>query len=67
MLFGCSVPVVVRKVNHDSENKAEQDVSEKQGKWENDELFEFVGECYVDGYMNGEVLKRRKERDFVLI
>ncbi|KAF1967310.1 hypothetical protein BU23DRAFT_573334 [Bimuria novae-zelandiae CBS 107.79] len=37
ILYGCSVPVVLRKYD-----KTDQ--------------YQFIGECYVDGYMNGEAL-----------
>lgn len=40
VLLGCSIPVVLRPIEH--------------GK------FSFIGECYVDGFMNGEVLSMRK-------
>lgn len=50
VLFGCSVPVVLRK--HDNNDEYEN-------------LCEFVGECYVDGIMNGEALAlERKTQDF---
>lgn len=44
VLFGCSVPVVLREVEAD--------------------VYEFVGECYVDGIMNGEALEAGIERQF---
>jgi len=40
ILFGCSVPVVLRKCGDDSPNLH----------------YEFVGECYIHGKMDGEVL-----------
>ncbi|KAH6690200.1 hypothetical protein BKA61DRAFT_625796 [Leptodontidium sp. MPI-SDFR-AT-0119] len=46
VLFGCSVPVVLRELEN--------------------EVFEFVGECYVDGYMDGEAIGKAKERQFVI-
>lgn len=46
ILFGCSVPVVLRELEK--------------------EIFEFVGECYVDGYMDGEAIGQVKERQFVI-
>jgi hypothetical protein len=42
VLFGCSVPVMLRK-------RALQ------------EEYEFIGECYVDGFMNGEALSQVRE------
>lgn len=41
VLFGCSVPVVLRPVTGI------------------DDTYEFVGECYLDGYMNGEGIRQR--------
>jgi hypothetical protein len=38
VLFGCSVPVVLRRIG-------------------DDRIFEFIGECYLDGFMAGEALK----------
>jgi hypothetical protein len=37
ILFGCSVPVVLRKTAGETK-------------------FEFIGECFVDGYMSGEAV-----------
>lgn len=62
VLFGCSVPVVLRPVS------------------DLDNTYEFVGECYLDGYMNGEGIrersfvwtrksfgwKKREEKDFTM-
>jgi len=39
VLLGCSVPVVLRRMN------------DEEGTWE------FVGECYLQGFMDGEALK----------
>lgn len=46
VLYGCSVPVVLRKDDTD-------DGSANSCK--------FVGECYVDGMMDGEALSQGKE------
>lgn len=37
VLFGCSVPVVLRQCADKG-------------------TYKFIGECYVDGYMNGEAI-----------
>jgi hypothetical protein len=42
VLFGCSVPVLLRK------RAFKED-------------YEFIGECYIDGFMNGEALSQGKE------
>lgn len=51
ILYGCSVPVVLRK-------STEAD------------CYYFIGECYADGYMNGEALSHTEnleEKDFCLV
>jgi hypothetical protein len=40
VLFGCSVPVVLRKRQDDNET------------------WEFIGECYLHGFMEGQILER---------
>lgn len=51
VLFGCNVPVVLRK----------QD--------ERDRAYAFVGECYLHGFMNGEIMNQgvTPTEEFVLI
>ncbi|KAG6364696.1 hypothetical protein INS49_006300 [Diaporthe citri] len=52
VLYGCSVPVVLRKSGTDDESAS---------------LCKFVGECYVDGLMDGEALSLGKEaQDFMI-
>jgi hypothetical protein len=46
LLFGYSIPVVLRNRGTD---------------------FEFVGECYLEGYMDGEVIEQHHVEDFVLV
>lgn len=46
VLFGCSIPVILRERKGDEAG-----------------TFEFIGECYLDGFMNGEALD--KEHGFV--
>ncbi|ROV98390.1 hypothetical protein VMCG_07200 [Cytospora schulzeri] len=45
VLFGCSVPVVLRK-------REQGDADEP--------VYELIGECYLDGFMNGEALRLGK-------
>lgn len=53
VLYGCSVPVILRRCVADDEPE---------------NLFKFVGECYVDGLMDGEALGLGKEvEDFKII
>lgn len=51
ILFGCSVPVVLRRVSSDNIKH---------------QRFHFVGECYLDGYMNGEAIDCVISRDQTL-
>lgn len=54
ILLGCSVPVVLRKVQN------RQNVDRP--------TFKLVGECYLDGFMNGEGLKLDKDvQEFIII
>lgn len=49
VLFGCSVPVVLRPV-----------ISVPGGENTTTSTYEFVGECYLDGYMYGEKIPHRR-------
>ena len=44
LIFGCSIPVVLRKISASGGSPH----------------FEFVGECYVHGMMDGEALEGRQ-------
>jgi hypothetical protein len=56
ILYGCSVPVLLRKV----ENGGQEDSDIKV-------QYEFVGECYVHGVMDGEAFSQdMNEEDFEL-
>jgi hypothetical protein len=48
-MFGCSVPIVLREYEH--ENGAGSH-------------FEFVGECYVHGMMDGEAMDQVMAEDY---
>lgn len=48
MLFGCNVPVVLRKYEQPQDGYLPA-------------VFEFIGECYVDGFMNGEAVNSGKQ------
>ncbi len=51
VLYGCSVPIVLRRVLSGSE----------------EELYEFIGECYLDGFMSGEAMRLDAiDRNFVI-
>lgn len=53
VLFGCSVPVVLRKT----------DPPQTEGK----PTFRFIGECYLDGFMDGEGLNLGKQTEEFVI
>lgn len=56
VLFGCSVPVVLRRLGQDG-------IQGQDGP-----VFKFVGECYLDGFMDGEALGLgRQTHNFVMI
>lgn len=56
VLFGCSVPVILRRVG----------TSDVSG--ETTPLYRMVGECYLDGYMDGEALRLgRPNQGFTMI
>jgi hypothetical protein len=53
ILFGCSVPVILRKL-------------------QNEEFYEFIGECYLHGFMEAEAIALQiqgvlKEQEFILV
>lgn len=54
ILFGCSVPVVLRRL----------DQSQVRG---GRPTFRFIGECYLDGFMDGEGLELGKETEEFVI
>jgi hypothetical protein len=49
ILFGCSVPVVLKRVKDPRVTR----------------LFELVGECYIDGFMDGEAVQDQVLVDFL--
>lgn len=56
VLFGCSVPVVLRKIKQFG------------GPVDDAPLFRLVGECYLDGYMDGEALQLgQRTQEFMMI
>lgn len=56
VLFGCSVPVVLRRFER-------PELSEQNAR-----TFQFVGECYIDGFMDGEALALgRPVQDFTML
>ncbi|KAK8030464.1 HET-domain-containing protein [Apiospora arundinis] len=44
MIFGCSVPLVLRRVEHE--------------KLMETEIWAVIGECYIEGLMEGEIIER---------
>ena len=55
VLLGCSVPVVLRRRHSDGNGKGKGKGKEGEG------ALEFVGECYLHGFMNGEALEGVRE------
>jgi Heterokaryon incompatibility protein (HET) len=72
ILFGCSVPVVLRKVFHDmaqpdnvGENAKRKQADEepaRSGSSTSDHHYQFIGECYVHSLMDGEALTLQRNR-----
>jgi hypothetical protein len=53
MLYRCSIPVVLRKKYMSREQN-----NDREGESvTQDETYEFIGECYLHGFVNGEALK----------
>jgi hypothetical protein len=48
VLFGCSIPVVLRKFSTGCSENSKED------------SYEFIGECYLHGFMNGEALENER-------
>ena len=53
ILFGCSVPVVLREARHIPTSDKDKGTH-----------FEFVGECYVDGMMDGEAVEAVTAKEY---
>jgi hypothetical protein len=51
VLLGCSIPVALRKRRGKRSEKFAEELCEAAG-----ESYEFIGECYLHGFMNGEAL-----------
>jgi len=77
ILYGCSVPVLLREIPKDRKRTAAQaglddntgTTLEVMVDGAEEPTYEFVGECYVHGMMSGECFKytkqrRHKEQDF---
>ena len=50
VLFGCSVPVVLRQLHF------REPPDHSYATLDRKAAYEIIGECYVDGFMNGEIL-----------
>lgn len=81
ILYGCSVPVVLRRMERSSLDIASQTSSRRKrsngrnplrtGSGDNEPYYEFIGECYIDGMMDGEALLHQRvngleQQDFEL-
>ncbi|KAF7511266.1 hypothetical protein GJ744_004831 [Endocarpon pusillum] len=72
ILYGCSVPVVLRKVRKDSEDipicpmtgtATNEDIVPRVSSKKCDHYYQFIGECYIHGMMDGEALRHQRTRE----
>jgi hypothetical protein len=71
ILYGCSVPVILRQKPQKPEQLRSKrqddgnDNAEETKAQDSDELFwyEFIGECYVHGMMDGEAVEYQNRND----
>jgi hypothetical protein len=64
VFYGCSVPVIIRKIK-DRDRDRRRDMNKQE--------YQFIGECYLHGMMDGEAVSgarraelKDKEEDFIL-
>jgi Heterokaryon incompatibility protein (HET) len=72
VLYGCSVPVVLRTIKRASLGAIPRTSSPRMGTNDglpprldsstNDHYYEFIGECYIHGMMDGEALAHQRLR-----
>jgi hypothetical protein len=58
VLYGCSVPVILRKIGPRSNEGLLSDQSSS-------DHYEFIGECYIHGMMDGEAIQPRHKQNLV--
>ena len=73
ILYGCSVPVVLRRIDKSSLDPVPKNPSPRKRSNEgppprtdsskNDHYYEFIGECYIHGMMDGEALRHQRVND----
>lgn len=67
ILYGCSVPVVLREMDGSERTakrrKYSNTVRLEDGENANSKHFRFIGECYIHGMMLGEAFRIKKESD----
>jgi hypothetical protein len=64
ILYGCSVPVALRKHVKDGQEEAVEGQARIHAVPGEGEIFyELLGECYVHGMMDGEAIEFQKEND----
>jgi hypothetical protein len=61
ILYGCSVPVILRKHLKDSQEDVVDGQHARPG--EEETFYELLGECYVHGMMDGEAIEFQEEND----
>jgi hypothetical protein len=59
ILYGCSVPVILRKHLKDSQEDVVDEQHLRPG--EEDAFYELLGECYVHGMMDGEAIEFQEQ------
>jgi hypothetical protein len=62
ILYGCSVPVILRKVEDQSVEVVENDLYKETSTKKFLPVYELVGECYVHGMMEGEAFNERLDK-----
>lgn len=72
ILYGCSVPVVLRRIDRTTgdkdpaialpRRKADDKSPTRSSSSKSDHYYEFIGECYIHGMMDGEALRHQRTR-----
>lgn len=72
ILYGCSVPVVLRRMCGEASEDipiyptrgttTNEDIVPRVSSNKNDHYYKFIGECYIHGMMDGEALRHQRIR-----
>jgi len=60
ILHGCSVPVVLRKIDHTTSTDSDDIEKKVEANGNARDLYELVGECYIHGMMAGEAFSETR-------